>query len=348
MRVPGRGSTESGWGAAARASETGPRPGAPSARRSPSTPSRRACCASCPRRSAAFADGTARSPTARRPRSRPRQWPRCPRASRRNRAAVRHLHGLDVRMDGRSGVGGVEERLAQAVRRARPGEPLVEQHGDVRDRRVEFLTRRMAVLGPLVGMPAAHRRDPLALRHVLPPGRERFLNLADRRGVLEHRVIAGPVGQADDVHVAFDEAGHDGSPFEVHDARVGGTGGRGVADRDEPAVPDRHGPREFRASIVWIRPLVRTSVASGCCARSVRRRSRRWASPDERHALLGALVFFWGKRRKAGPCRTPRACHGTLRRCAAILADSVIPNGRRPPRLLNCDVIRRFHKRLVD
>ena len=49
----------------------------------------------------------------------------------------------------------------------------------VRDGRVEFLARRMAVLRPLVGVPAAHRRDPLALRDVLPPGREGFLNLSD-------------------------------------------------------------------------------------------------------------------------------------------------------------------------
>ena len=44
-------------------------------------PSRRACCASCPRTSAAGADETARSPTGRRRRSRPRRSRRCRRPS---------------------------------------------------------------------------------------------------------------------------------------------------------------------------------------------------------------------------------------------------------------------------
>ena len=97
---------------------------------------------------------------------------------------------LDVGVNRRGRVDGVEQLLAHAVGDRRPGEALVEQDRPVGDRFVELLERRMPMLGPLIRMPAAHRRDPLALRHALPAGRERFLDLADRRRVLEDRVVA--------------------------------------------------------------------------------------------------------------------------------------------------------------
>ena len=122
------------------------------------------------------------------------------------------------------------------------------------------------MLGPLVRVPAAHRRDPLALRHVLPPRGERFLDLANRRRVLENRVIAGTIGQAHAVDVAFDEAGHDRSAAQVDDPRAGGRGGRACRrpSTNRPFRIDTLLAMVFRASIVWIRPLVSSSVDSGC------------------------------------------------------------------------------------
>ena len=84
-------------------------------------------------------------------------------------------------------------------------------------------------------MPAAHRRDPLALGHVLPPRGQRFLDLADRRRVLEDGVIAGPVGEADDVDVRLDDPGDTCSP-QVDDTRARTAGGGAVADCLEATV----------------------------------------------------------------------------------------------------------------
>ena len=92
------------------------------------------------------------------------------------------------------------------------------------------------MLGPLIWMPAAHRRDPLALGHALAPGSKRFLDLADGRRVLENGVVARPVGEADDMDVTFDEAGHNRAASEVDDLQ---TRGRIATHSCDPAVADR-------------------------------------------------------------------------------------------------------------
>ena len=136
-------------------------------------------------------------------------------ASGRDRAVGSRVHGNVLRVRARAGVGGVEERLAEAVRRARAGEPRVEEHRPVRHRFVELGPRRHAVLGPLVRVEAAHRRDPCAVGHARTSRGQRFLDLLDRSRVLEDRVVTGPVGEAYDVDVALDHAGDDGAPLQV-------------------------------------------------------------------------------------------------------------------------------------
>ena len=97
------------------------------------------------------------------------------------------------------------------------------------------------MLLPLIRMPAAHRRNPLSFRHALPPRRERFLDVADRRRVLEDRVIAGTVREAHAVDVRLDQPGNRGAALEVDHRRVLPAPGDRPADRDESTVSNRDG-----------------------------------------------------------------------------------------------------------
>ena len=152
-------------------------------------------------------------------------------------AGFGHVDLLVVRVRRGAGVGGVEEPLAQRVGDARAGEPLVQQHRTIGHCFVQFLQRRVAVLGPLVGVPAAHRRDPLAVGHALAARRQGLLDLANRGRVLERRVVARPVRQADDVHVRLDEPRHHRAAAQV-DAASRGARRRRVAGRDDAAAAD--------------------------------------------------------------------------------------------------------------
>ena len=120
---------------------------------------------------------------------------------------------------------------------AGPGEALVEEHRPIRHRLVELFQRGVTMLGPLVRVPAAHRGDPLPLGHALAARGERLLHLFDRGRVLEDGVVAGAVGQADDVDVRLDQAGHHRAALEVDDA--GARGARQVvADAGDAVVVD--------------------------------------------------------------------------------------------------------------
>ena len=134
----------------------------------------------------------------------------------------------------------VEERLAQTIGPARTGKALVEQDGTVRHRLVEFLEGRVTVLTPLVGMPAAHRGNPLALGYVRAARRKRLLDFADRGRVLKDRVVAGAVGQAHAVNVGFDDSRNDRTTTQIDDLVVGFSGPRGIPDRNEAAIADRN------------------------------------------------------------------------------------------------------------
>src|SRR5579883_1582024 len=98
----------------------------------------------------------------------------------------------------------------------------------------------MAMLRPLVRMPSAHGCDPLSGRNVFAPCGERFLDVANRSRVLEDRVITGTVRQAHDMNVSFDEAGYDGSAFEIDHAHTRLGSRASVADARESAVADGH------------------------------------------------------------------------------------------------------------
>jgi hypothetical protein len=99
------------------------------------------------------------------------------------------------------------------------------------------------MLGPLVGMPSAHRGDPLSRGHVATTGRQRLLDFLDGGRVLQNGVVARSICQADDVHVAFDQTGHDGPAAKVDHARRG-IGRRGCAtNRNEASVANDRGVR---------------------------------------------------------------------------------------------------------
>jgi hypothetical protein len=137
-----------------------------------------------------------------------------------------------------AGVDRVEVTLAEGVGGTRAGEAGVEQHRPVRYGGVEFGEGRHAVLGPLVHVEAAHRGDPLSTRDTgAAPGPQRVLDLADRRRVLQDRVVAGPVGQAHGVDVRLDQTGNRHAAAEVDHA--GTLGVDAPADVGEHAVLDQ-------------------------------------------------------------------------------------------------------------
>ena len=158
-------------------------------------------------------------------------------------------------MHRRRGIGGIEERFAQAVGRAGTGEALVQEHGTIGNRLVELGQRRMTMFGPLVGMPAAHGGNPCALRNILAARGQCFLDFPNRSGVLQNRVVAGTIRQADDVDVRFDQPGHDGAAAEVDDANAGSGGWRGV-DSHKPAVSNGHGCGDGVGVIQGVDPAV--------------------------------------------------------------------------------------------
>jgi hypothetical protein len=63
------------------------------------------------------------------------------------------------------------------------------------------------------------------------------LHFFDRRGVLEDGVVAGPVGEADDVNVGLDQPRHHRTPAEIDDAGPGGAG-EAIADPGDAVVVD--------------------------------------------------------------------------------------------------------------
>jgi hypothetical protein len=124
-------------------------------------------------------------------------------------------------MHGLRRIGCVEKLFGEAVHGARAREAFVEKYRPIGHGFVQLRERRVAVLGPLIRVPTAHRRDPLPLGHVFAPRSERILHFANRRGVLEDRVIARPVSQANDVHVRLDEPGDYGASAEIDHSSAG-------------------------------------------------------------------------------------------------------------------------------
>ena len=106
----------------------------------------------------------------------------------------------------------LEELLAERVGARRSAAALVEEHRPVGHGRVELGERRQAQLGEHPRRAGAHGRDELTVRHALPARGEQRQDLGDVRGKLPLRdVIAGPVGEADEVRVALDQTRHHGT-----------------------------------------------------------------------------------------------------------------------------------------
>ena len=137
-------------------------------------------------------------------------------------------------------------------------------------------------------MPAAHRRDPLAVGHVAAPCGERLLDLADGSRVLEDGVVARPIGQAHDVHMGLDQSGDDRSSAEVDRAHVRNVAGRGVADRNESPVPDGDHARDSVPAVHRVDAAVHERERFIDCGRRGRRLRRsvrsdlRGSCPDSR------------------------------------------------------------------
>jgi hypothetical protein len=82
-----------------------------------------------------------------------------------NNAVAGDRNRLDVRVNRSPLVERIEQLLAHAVGDRGARESLVEEDRSIGNRLIEFRESRMPVLGPLVRMPATHRRDPLTLRY---------------------------------------------------------------------------------------------------------------------------------------------------------------------------------------
>ena len=143
-----------------------------------------------------------RRPTARKP-----DRPNCPIGG--------DIDLLDIGMHRRRNVRGIEKRLAQTVRHSRTRKPFVQQHRTIGNRRVQLRQRRMTMLRPLVGMPAAHRSDPGPLGCVFAPRRQRLLDFVNRSRVFKDRVIARTVPQAHDVYMRLHQPRHNRATAQI-------------------------------------------------------------------------------------------------------------------------------------
>jgi len=76
----------------------------------------------------------------------------------------------------------------------------------------------MTMLLPLIGMPAAHRRDPLPRRHTRTSRGESLLNFLNGTRVLQDCVIAGAIRETDGVSVSFYQPRRHGPLLQIDDS----------------------------------------------------------------------------------------------------------------------------------
>src|SRR6516162_4112697 len=114
----------------------------------------------------------------------------------------------------------------------------------------------MPVLGPLVGMPATHRRDPCTVGHNLAPRGQSLLYFTDRRRVFENRVITGSVPKANNVNVRLDQARHDRSAAQIDHSNTGSRLWGASAYRDKSAISNRHGLHNGIAPVDGMDPSI--------------------------------------------------------------------------------------------
>ncbi len=142
----------------------------------------------------------------------------------------------------------LEERLAEGVSSRRPGEGFrdvdrIVGHGLVELGQGRQARRRGRRRHEVVAVEPADRGDPCTVGDVLGPLGVGLLDVFDGVGVLERRVMAGPVPHQDDVVVVVDDPGDDGAPLEVDRLGVPAVAATvpALADGGEPAVLDEHG-----------------------------------------------------------------------------------------------------------
>src|SRR5437867_7825532 len=115
-----------------------------------------------------------------------------------------------------------EECLTQTVRRRRTEESLRDVHGIVRRSLIKLRKRgqtwSLVRRKQMIAVESSNRRDPCATGNSLRASCQNFLHFANRVGILERRVITGPVPHQYNVIVIVDNAGHYCPSAKVDDA----------------------------------------------------------------------------------------------------------------------------------
>src|SRR2546425_5944524 len=141
-----------------------------------------------------------------------------------------------------------EEFFTSAVCRGRANESLGNVYRVVRHRLIQLRERRQASRlargKQMVPMESADRGDPGISWNPLGAGGENLLNVANRIGVFEGRVITGPVPHQHDVVVIVDNTRHNRAPPKIDRTNSRPAPGSGTADCKEAAIPYRYRLRD--------------------------------------------------------------------------------------------------------
>ena len=89
-------------------------------------------------------------------------------------------------------------------------------------------------------MKSTDRGDPRTARDPLRTRRNGLLNIPNRVGILERRVVARTISHQHDVIVIVDNAGHDRAPPQINDADARSPPGSRAAHCGEAAISDRY------------------------------------------------------------------------------------------------------------
>jgi hypothetical protein len=89
-------------------------------------------------------------------------------------------------------------------------------------------------------VPAPHGGDELVGRGVSSSIGERLRDFTNRPGVLENRVIAGPVAEIHEMVVRVDDARNNSAAAQIDDPGTGRTRGHAATDRQKSTVSDRN------------------------------------------------------------------------------------------------------------
>ena len=142
----------------------------------------------------------------------------------------------------------------------------------------------------MVPVEPSDRRDPCAAWNGLGARRERLLDVANREGVLERRMVAGPIPHQHDVVVVVDDARHRRAAFQVDHPDAGSRPGRRPADGGEASVPDRHRVHDGVAAVHRVDAAVdedELRIGRGSASRGALRHHGTSPRPSERRGDTG-------------------------------------------------------------